>query len=726
MNPKPIVFFLKLFMCAIIFNGSQALIAQVPEGINFQAVARDAQGVPIAATPINVRFSIQNGASVSVYIEEHRLTTDIYGLLETIIGQGRALRGQFNVIDWAVGPYSVEVEIDAGSGYVSMGKTSLVSVPYALYAERTNMGMGDLQSVNLTGLSVGQTLSWTGTEWVPTTPTSGSIWKQNTTTAYYDVGRVGIGIDTPLTTLHLPDTSTVLYGKNLTGSGNKLIWYGAKAAFRIGFLNNPFGGYNYDKFWDYDSVGYYSFAGGQNARAKGFGAFAWGSFGWADGSGSVAFFGNARGNNSFTFGGSSKGRGSITFEGTAEEEGGIAMYGYTGGRYGVSIGGGTTGLGASSSREDYAIAIGWNSDARGQASIALGPSDAYGYNSFSTGWVTEARGNYSSTFGYRTNSYPYASMALGRYNVITGDSAVWVANDPVFIIGDGSSNSNRSNSFMIQKNGKTAIGYNAPTGMLNVSSALGSLNVSGTLTPDRAAILIGTTTNGMAFDANQIEGVGNDIYINYNSPGKVRMAEGGGNVGIGKDPLACFEVKQNSNAAAGGLRLTASNTNANFWDIFYDTAGRLQFAYRGVARATIDDATGAYTQVSDRRLKKDIAQMEMVLDKVLKLTPSSYHYVDQPSTDPKTIGFIAQEVEQLFPELVRQNGAYKSISYDDFAVLAIKAIQEQAEVISKQEALMETMKQQLETQSQMMELLEARLNQLEENSSMSKYGLTQK
>ena len=174
------------------------------------------------------------------------------------------------------------------------------------------------------------------------------VWSQNATTAFYNLGRVGIGIDTPVTTLQLRDTANFLIGNNLTGSGFKMMYYGAKGAFRVGYLNNPFGGYNYNKFWDYDSVGYYSFAAGQNSRAKGFGSFAFGSFGWADGSGSVAFFGNAKGNNSFTFGGSSKGRGSITFEGVAEEEGGIAMYGYTGGRYGVSIGGGTTGLGASS------------------------------------------------------------------------------------------------------------------------------------------------------------------------------------------------------------------------------------------------------------------------------------------------------------------------------------------------------------------------------------------
>jgi hypothetical protein len=337
------------------------------------------------------------------------------------------------------------------------------------------------------------------------------------------------------------------------------MYYGAKGAFRVGFLTNPFGGYNYDKFWDYDSVGYYSFAAGQNSRAKGFGSFAFGSFGWADGSGSVAFFGNARGNGSFTFGGSSRGRGSITFEGTAEEEGGIAMYGYTGGRYGVSIGGGTTGLGASSSREDYAVAIGWNSDARGQASVALGPSDAYGYNSFSTGWVTEARGNYSSTFGYRTNSYPYASMALGRYNVITGDSAAWVGSDPIFMIGDGTSTANRSNSFMIQKNGQTAIGYNSPVGMLNVSTALGSLNNSG-LDATNSAILIGTAAAGLAFDANQIEVIGTGLHLNFNSPEDLYLVNGGGSVAIGNSAPATkldvegtgWQFRLNNTGAGGG------------------------------------------------------------------------------------------------------------------------------------------------------------------------------
>lgn len=542
-------------------------VAQAPDGINFQAVARNAGGTPYSLIPIDVRLRILDGTAAVVYQETHGVTTDIFGLFDVVLGQGTVVGGSFVGITWENGPYTVQIDVDDGGGFVFVGSCQFQSVPYALYADKANMAVGDLTNVDLTGLAPGQTIVWDGTEWIPGAASS-TIWSQNITSAHYDLGRVGIGTATPQATFHLTDvgtflgdTSTVLFGNSLSGAGSKMIWHANKGAFRVGILSNPFGGYNYNQFWDYDSIGYYSFAAGYNSRAKGFGAFAFGSFGWADGSSSVAFFGNASGNGSYTFGGSSRGSGSFTVEGVAEEEGGIAMYGYTGGRYGVSIGGGTTGLGASSSREDYAIAIGWNSDARGQASIALGPSDAYGYNSFSTGWITEARGNYSSTFGYQTNSYPYASMAIGRYNLVTGDSAAWVGTDPVFMIGDGTSAANRSNSFLIQKNGQTAIGYNAPVGMLQVSSALGSLNNAGALDATHASLLLGSTTAGLAFDPNQIEVIGTGLHLNFNSPHDVYLVNGGGDVGIGNDaPLARLDV------AGIGWQHRINNTDAGGGD----------------------------------------------------------------------------------------------------------------------------------------------------------------
>lgn len=152
-------------------------------------------------------------------------------------------------------------------------------------------------------------------------------WKRDGNILFNEADSICIGWNGANAEVQIAGGKDILFGDDVTGSGYKAIWYADKGAFRAGYLTNPFGGYNYDKFWDYDSVGYYSFAAGQNSQAKSFGAFAFGSFGWADGSGSVAFFGNAKGNGSYTFGGNSIGRGSFTVEGVADDEGGIAMYG---------------------------------------------------------------------------------------------------------------------------------------------------------------------------------------------------------------------------------------------------------------------------------------------------------------------------------------------------------------------------------------------------------------
>lgn len=543
---------------------------------------------PAQSHPLRVRASLP---PTSVYL--HYLVLGALAIIMCLSASGQNIG--MNATGAAPDASAMLDISSTTSGLLTPRMTS--SQRNAITAPATGLLVYDLSSLSF--------WQYDGTQWVEILSGSDNDWTRVGGTIFNANDSIAIGRSVPYTDLHVAAGKNVLFGDSLSGSGFKFIYYSQKGAVRFGFLTNPFGGYNYNRFWDYDSVGYYSFAGGQNSRAKGFGAFAFGSFGWADGSGSVAFFGNAKGNNSFTFGGSSKGRGSITFEGVADDEGGIAMYGYTGGRYGVSIGGGTTGLGASSSRADYAVAIGWNSDARGQASIALGPSDAYGYNSFSTGWVTEARGNYSSTFGYRTNSYAYASMALGRYNLVQGDSALWISSDPIFQIGDGTSNTNRSNSFTVLKNGQTAVGLNYPTGMLHVSAALGSLG--NTVNTSDASVLIGSTSAGLAFDANQIESIGDELHLNYGSSENIRMAEGGGNVGIGDlDPNAKLVVRDEgaantqtivaileSNTSNRPTLLfdeTAANTISSGMSIEYDgTANELHFnAVGGSPRMTVE------------------------------------------------------------------------------------------------------------------------------------------
>lgn len=82
------------------------------------------------------------------------------------------------------------------------------------------------------------------------------------------------------------------------------------------------------------------------------------------------------------------------------------------------------------------------------------------------------------------------------------------------------------------------------------------------------------------------------------------------------------------------------------------------------------------------RLKKDISSMDQVLDKLLLLQPKTYHYIASSDANRTSWGFLAQDVEKLFPDFVfsSENGM-KGIAYSNFSVIAVKAIQEQQQLI---------------------------------------------
>lgn len=109
-------------------------VAQAPQGLNYQAVARDADGQPWQDTTLDVQFTILQDApdGTPLYTETHTAVTNAFGLFTLTIGQG-ATTGVFSNIPWRDGLKFLEVTID---GQLS-GTTQLWSVPYALFAEST-------------------------------------------------------------------------------------------------------------------------------------------------------------------------------------------------------------------------------------------------------------------------------------------------------------------------------------------------------------------------------------------------------------------------------------------------------------------------------------------------------------------------------------------------------------------------------------------------------------
>ncbi len=143
---------LSLFLSVNVF-------AQAPQLINYQAVARDASGNLIANQAVQVRFTVHQGSAngTVAYQESHSVTTNDYGLFSLHIGEGTVNTGSFSNIPWGSAACFLQVEINDGNGYLDLGTTQLVSVPYALYA---NEAGNVVQYMAGSGISIaGDTIS---------------------------------------------------------------------------------------------------------------------------------------------------------------------------------------------------------------------------------------------------------------------------------------------------------------------------------------------------------------------------------------------------------------------------------------------------------------------------------------------------------------------------------------------------------------------------------------
>ena len=221
---------------------------------------------------------------------------------------------------------------------------------------------------------------------------------------------LNVGIS-PKTSFHIGDGERVLFGADTMGPGYKLMFLPDLKAFRVGNINTGAA----STYWNRDSIGQYSFASGYNTRAQGFGATAMGR--------------------------DCEGYGSYSF-----------ASGYFTNADGL-----------------YSTAMGFNTDARATGSVALGyNADADANYSIGIGYSADAQAEYSVAIGNYARAESYSSMAVGRYNTGGGDATAWVATDPLFEIGNGSSSA-RANAMTVLKNGNVGIGLTNPEQLLHVN-----------------------------------------------------------------------------------------------------------------------------------------------------------------------------------------------------------------------------------------------------------------
>ncbi|MFN5182974.1 MAG: tail fiber domain-containing protein [Bacteroidota bacterium] len=179
---------MKKLIVIVIFLVATLGFSQTPQAFKYQAVARDNSGNVIVNQNIAFRITLLSGSpsGTSVFSETHTVASNDIGLVNFDIGAGNVISGSFSGINWGNSTYFIKIEMDVngGSNYLFMGTSQLLSVPYALFADKANSVINDqvndadanpnneIQSLSISG----NTLSISGSNSVtlpsgPTGPT---------------------------------------------------------------------------------------------------------------------------------------------------------------------------------------------------------------------------------------------------------------------------------------------------------------------------------------------------------------------------------------------------------------------------------------------------------------------------------------------------------------------------------------------------------------------------
>ena len=138
-----------LVLICLLLVGNSAM-AQIPQQLNYQGIARNASGEPISTHVITVRLSIIDSAAngLMTYQETKTVSTNYVGLFTIVIGApgGTNVIGTIATIDWSTGKKYIKLEIDpnGASNFTLVGMNQLQSVPFALAAKPVGAAGGDL------------------------------------------------------------------------------------------------------------------------------------------------------------------------------------------------------------------------------------------------------------------------------------------------------------------------------------------------------------------------------------------------------------------------------------------------------------------------------------------------------------------------------------------------------------------------------------------------------
>jgi hypothetical protein len=342
-------------------------------------------------------------------------------------------------------------------------------------------------------------------------------------------------------------------------------------------------------------------------------------------------------------------------------------------------------------RAGYAAASSWNEDSIGLYSAAHG-------------FGTLALGNNSYAMGFYTHARTYAGFSIGRYNVgASGTETTWNSSDPLFEVGNGSTNTNRNNAFTIRKDGRVGINDATPDYLFDIENN-GLSNRSIYINHDVSSN--SSNMYGMYIDADNTASNSGVSYGAY-----ISMTNNNDNT-YGSYSLAYCDALDNS--PAYGTYSFVDNDNGSGWayGVYGSVSGTTSGSkYAGYFNGDVY-TNGSYLP-SDRKLKKSIQPAEGALHTVLQIPVSSYvydhtRYPGMNLPQGNRLGFLAEDLKEVLPDLVKtsvqppQNPEeieegdipgvevhFEAVDYTALVPYLVKAMQEQQAEIEALKARIE-------------------------------------
>ena len=214
-------------------------------------------------------------------------------------------------------------------------------------------------------------------------------------------------------------------------------------------------------------------------------------------------------------------------------------------------------------------------------------------------------------------------------------------------------------------------------------------------TPDDSSLFIFADSDDLKSSQRMVIDNSGNIGINTTSPGTLFTVYKDGTQASSVSTTYQIQTVSDSN---GGIAIQAGDSSIAYL-VFGDNgdydAGRIAYKnashdlcfYTNNAEEMVLDSDGDLhvdrdvvafsTTPSDKRLKKNIKDIDYGLDTIMKLNPKQY---DWKKDDTHDIGFIAQEVEKVIPEIVKDKKHFdkeiKTLDYEKLTAVLIKAVQE--------------------------------------------------